>query len=117
MNLNTFNTALSGLTANAQGLSVVGHNIANLNTTGFKAGNIAFVDVLGQAFASAGSGSSVNLGLGTQVSSVRANFTSGSVQTTNNPLDVAIQGKGFLVLNNDQGTYYTRAGNLHVDSN
>jgi flagellar hook protein FlgE len=117
MNLNTFATALSGLNANAQGLSVVGNNLANLNTTGFKASNISFVDVLGQAFATGVSGSgNVNLGLGTQVSSVRPNFTSGSIQTTNNPLDLAIQGKGFLTLNSPNGKYYSRAGNLHLDN-
>ncbi len=117
MNLTTFTTALSGLNANAQGLSVVGNNLANLNTVGFKSSNISFVDVLGQAFATGVSGSgNVNLGLGTQVASVRANFSAGSVQTTNNPLDVAIQGKGLLVLKGAEGKYYTRAGNLHLDS-
>jgi flagellar hook protein FlgE len=118
MNLTTFTTALSGMNANAQGLSVVGNNLANLNTVGFKSSNISFVDVLGEAFAtgSAGSGN-VNLGLGTQVGSVRANFMAGSVQTTNNPLDVAIQGKGMLVLNGAEGKFYSRAGNLHLEIN
>ena len=116
MNLNTFTTALSGLNANAQGLSVVGNNLANLNTVGFKQSNISFVDVLGQAFSSGVSGSgNVNLGLGTQVGSVRANFAAGATQTTNNPYDVAIQGKGLLVLNSPDGKYYSRAGNLHKD--
>lgn len=118
MSLNTFTTALSGLNANSQGLSVVGNNIANLNTVGFKESNISFTDVLDQEYASGVPGSSsVNLGLGTQVQSVRANFGGGSIQTTNNPLDVAIQGKGFLVLNNNGESFYTRAGNLHLDAN
>src|SRR6266571_6477188 len=117
MNLTTFTTALSGLNANAQGLSVVGNNLANLNTVGFKASNISFVDVLGQAVATGAAGSgNANFGLGTQVGSVRASFTAGSIQTTKNPLDVAIQGKGFLVLKSPDGKYYSRAGNLHLNA-
>src|SRR5205823_299796 len=86
---------------------------------GFKASNISFTDVLGQAFATGVSGSgNVNFGLGTQVGSVRASFNPGTIQSTNNPLDVAIQGKGLLVLNSPSGSkLYSRAGNLHMDSN
>jgi len=117
MSLTTFSTALSGLNANAQGLSVVGNNLANLNTVGFKGSNINFVDVMAQAFAGGVSGSgNVNLGLGTAVSSIRPNFSTGGLQTTNNPLDVAIQGKGLLVLDSANGKFYTRAGNLHLDA-
>jgi len=118
MNFTTFTTALSGLNANAQGLSVVGNNLANVNTTGFKESAISFVDVLGQANTSGIPGTgSINLGLGTQVESVRQNFGEGSIQTTNNPLDVAIQGRGFIALNGSSGRAYTRAGNLRVDQN
>jgi len=116
MSLNTFTTGLSGLNANAMGLSVVGNNLANLNTIGYKASNISFVDVLGQSLGTA-TGNTINLGLGTQVGSVRSQFTSGSIQSTNNSLDVAIQGKGFLVLNGGLGDVYSRAGNLHIDAN
>src|SRR5262245_35554052 len=98
MSLNTFTTGLSGLNANAMGLSVVGNNLANLNTIGYKASNISFVDVLGQSLGTV-TGNTINLGLGTEAGSVRSQFTSGAIQTTNNPLDVAIQGRGFLVLN------------------
>jgi flagellar hook protein FlgE len=116
MSLNTFTTGLSGLNANATGLSVVGHNLANLNTIGYKAGNVSFVDVLGQSIGTA-IGNTINLGLGTQVGSLRSTFTAGSVQTTNNPLDVAIQGRGFLVVNDGTADFYSRAGNLHIDEN
>src|SRR5437667_7861736 len=100
MSLTTFTTALSGLNANAQGLNVVGNNLANVNTVGFKASNISFTDVLGQTFSVAGtakSGTSMHIGLGAQVGGVRQNFGQGGIETTNNPLDVSIQGKGFLV--------------------
>src|SRR5688572_5175927 len=114
MGLTTFSTALSGLTTNSQGLNVVGNNVANLNTVGYKASNVSFTDVLGTTLSTIGtrtSGSMASIGLGAQLSSVRQSMTQGTVQTTNNPLDVAIQGKGFLVVRNDNGQFYTRAGN------
>jgi len=120
MGLTTFSTALSGLTTNSQGLNVVGNNVANLNTVGYKASNVSFTDVLGTTLSTIGtrtSGSIASIGLGAQLSSVRQSMTQGTVQTTNNPLDVAIQGKGFLVVRNDNGQFYTRAGNMHLDAN
>src|SRR5207244_8788587 len=119
MALTTFSSALSGLSTNSQGLNVVGNNLANLNTVGFKTSNISFTDVLGQTFGTAGtpqSGSVMSIGLGAQVGSVRQAMSQGTLQTTNNPLDVAIQGKGFLIVKNNDGQFYTRAGNLHLDS-
>src|SRR5262249_27568734 len=115
MSMNTFSTALSGLNTNGEGLNVVGNNLANLNKVGFKASNIKFADVLGQAFATGTVGSgTVSLGMGAQVSSIRQNFTSGGLQTTNNPLDIAIQGRGMFILNGSNGKYYSRAGNMHL---
>src|SRR5262245_24506069 len=119
MGLTTFSTALSGLAINSQGLSVVGNNLANLNTIGFKSSNINFTDVLGQTLNTVGlpqSGNTMSIGLGARVSSVRQSMTQGTVQTTNNPLDVAIQGKGFLIVKNNDGQFYTRAGNLRLDN-
>jgi flagellar hook protein FlgE len=120
MGLTTFSTGLSGLSTNSQALSVIGNNLANLNTVGYKASDISFTDVLGQTFSTPGTAASGNtgeIGLGAQVGSIRQIFTQGSLQTTNNPLDVAIQGQGFLVVNNSSGQFYTRAGNLHLDAN
>ena len=119
MGLTTFSTALSGLSINSQGLSVVGNNLANLNTIGFKSSNINFTDVLGQTLNTIGlpqSGNTMSIGLGARVSSVRREMNQGTVQSTNNPLDVAIQGKGFLIIKNNDGQFYTRAGNLHLDN-
>jgi flagellar hook protein FlgE len=101
MGMNTFATALSGLNANGQGLNVVGNNLANMNTVGFKSSNISFSEVLGR--------------LGTQVSGVRNTFGQGGVQTSSNPLDVAIQGRGFLIQSDGGTRYYTRSGGLHLD--
>ena len=119
MGLTTFSTGLSGLSTNSQGLNVVGNNLANLNTVGFKASDISFTDILGETINTPGtakSGNTTEIGLGAQVGSVRQNFNQGSLQTTNNPLDVAIQGNGFLVVKNNNGQFFTRAGNLHLDA-
>jgi flagellar hook protein FlgE len=120
MSLTTFSTGLSGLATNSQALDVVGNNLANLNTVGFKTSDISFMDVLGQTFSTPGTSSSGNtgeIGLGAQVAAVRQLFSQGSLQTTNNPLDVAIQGQGFLVVKNNGAQFYTRAGNMHLDAN
>src|SRR5262245_22719826 len=120
MGLTTFSTALSGLATNSMGLNVVSNNLANLNTVGFKSSNVNFTDVLGQMFSVAGtpqSGTLMSVGLGAQVGSVRRTMGQGSIQTTSNPLDLAIEGKGFFVVKNSGGQFYTRSGNLHVDAN
>lgn len=117
MGLSTFSTGISGLTANSQGLNVTGNNLANLNTVGFKSSTISFAEVLGQTYAAPNSGF-MHVGLGTQVGSVRPLFTQGGPQSTSNPLDVLIQGKGFFVLSGGNGgNFYTRAGNFKLDSN
>lgn len=120
MGLTTFSTGLSRLATSSEGLSVVGNNLANLNTIGYKSSSISFSDVLGEQFSTPGtptSGTSASIGLGAQVSGVRQNFSQGTLATTGNPLDVAIQGDGFLIVNNSNGKYYTRAGNLQLDAN
>lgn len=120
MSLTTFSTGLSGLSTSSAALNVVGNNLANLNTTGYKSQDVTFSDVLGQEFATPGtptSGNTASIGLGAQVSSVSADFSEGTITSTGNPLDVAIQGNGFLVVDNTQGQFYTRAGDLQMDAN
>jgi flagellar hook protein FlgE len=106
----SFSTALSGLAANNTALDVVGHNLANLNTTGFKADSILFKDIMGQT-----SGSTV-IGAGVATTGTSKQFTQGSIQPTAGPLDAAIEGNGAFVLRNGSGTtLYTRAGNFSFD--
>ena len=114
MAFTTFSTALSGLSTNTQGLNVVGNNLANINTVGYKSTNISFMDVLGSSVAGGGGGASI--GLGAQIGRVAAVFTQGGLETTNSPTDVAIQGSGFFVVNDGVGQLYSRAGNFHVDA-
>ena len=104
---NSFSTALTGLTAAELGVNVVGNNLANLNTTGFKASTVSFSDLVAQSL---GLGTSDNsVGLGTRATTAQ-NFTQGAIQTTSGPFDAAIQGDGFFL---SQDISF-RGGELHA---
>jgi len=118
-------SAISGMDSFQTQLDVIGNNIANVNTPGFKAGRVDFANVLSQTIAGAGKGvASVSggtnpqqVGLGTKIGAIQTMFMQGAPQSTGNALDVDINGNG-LVVAKDQGggIYYTRAGNIAVDS-
>lgn len=111
----SFSTALTGLAASAVGVDVVGNNLANLNTTGYKASTVSFYDLVAQSL---GLGSGGSVGLGTGKPRTVTDFTQGAIQTTSGALDAAIQGDGFFVVKDSSGTLnYTRAGNFQVDAN
>lgn len=102
-----FSQAISGMNAAAQQLDVIGNNIANSATAGFKSASISFADMY------AGS----KVGMGVKVASVMQNFNDGTVTSTNNSLDVAISGNGFFRLVDSSGqAYYTRNGQFQMDS-
>jgi flagellar hook protein FlgE len=112
-----FSAALSGLSANAQYLSVIGNNLANINTVGFKSSTMTFADLVSQTVG----GTSTNpaqIGLGTSVGSISAIFSQGSIEASREATNVAIQGNGFFVLAppTGVGTSYTRAGNFSLNS-
>jgi flagellar hook protein FlgE len=109
----SFSTALSGLNAMTTAIDVVGNNLANLNTTGYKNQTVSFEDMVA---ASLSGNQSTEVGLGTSTPTTAAQFIQGSIQTTSNSFDAAINGAGFFVVKNvDQQTLYTRAGNFTVD--
>jgi len=111
----SFSASLSGLAANQQKLSVIGNNLANLNTVGFKGSNVNFVDLVAQSVG----GPSVNpmqIGLGVSVGQIRTTFTQGSVDKTGVPTDVAIQGDGFFVVGTGVNRTYTRAGDFNFNA-
>ena len=112
----SFSSALSALSAMATAVDVVGNNLANLNTTGFKGSSVSFRDLVTQSM---GSGlGETQVGFGTAQPLTFRNFTQGSVQTSGGLLDAAIQGDGFFILRDDAGkTVYTRAGNFLTDKN
>ncbi len=109
-----FRTALSGLNAASSELRIIGNNVANAATTGFKESRAEFADV----FATSNLGVTANaIGTGVRVSSVSQQFTQGNIGFTDNNLDLAISGQGFLIMNDNGTNAYTRAGALGVDRN
>jgi flagellar basal-body rod protein FlgG len=117
-------SAASGMTAQQMNVDNIAHNLANANTTGFKARRTQFQDLLYQSFiqpgASAGAQTTVpsglQLGLGARPAANEIIFTQGSFLTTDNPLDLVIQGRGFFQVRLPSGDLaYTRAGNFQVD--
>jgi len=109
----SFNTALSGLRAANQDLSVTGNNIANASTTGFKESRTEFGDVYANSILGTGSRTP---GSGVIVNSIAQQFAQGNINITNNSLDLAINGNGFFILNNQGAPAYTRAGNFGLDN-
>lgn len=109
-----FNTAVTGLSAASTNLDVIGNNIANASTTGFKSSRTEFADLYTTAVV--GAGSSNVAGSGVTVSDIAQDFSAGTIEFTNNNLDLAIDGSGFFQLADDTGSlYYTRAGEFELD--
>lgn len=117
--------AKTGLEAQQTQMSVVSNNLANVNTTGFKRSNAIFQDLLYQNVRQAGGQSSQNtqlpsglmLGTGTRVVATEKQYTQGNIVQSSNPLDVAIQGRGFFqVLMPDGTVAYTRDGSFQMDA-
>ncbi|MEM5530517.1 flagellar hook-basal body complex protein [Gammaproteobacteria bacterium AS21] len=108
-----FNTAVSGIRAASSALDVTGNNIANASTTGFKSSRTEFADIY--ATAALGSGSN-QPGSGVLVSDIAQDFSGGTVQFTNNNLDLSIDGSGFFQLDDGRGNVaYTRDGSFELD--
>jgi len=117
-------TAVSGLRNHQIWLDVIGNNISNANTVGYKASTVVFDDILGQTISSGvapttskGGVNPVQIGLGMTIGSISQNFLQGSIQTTNRNTDMAIQGEGFFVLANGSDRTYSRAGSFTLDAN
>ncbi len=118
--------AVSGIDANQTWLDVIGNNIANVNTVGYHSESVNFSDLLTEQVAGAtapvgvATAAGVNpiaIGSGTRVDAVTNSFVAGSMEQTNQPTNVAIQGNGMLVVQQQGLTYYTTAGNLVLDAN
>ena len=107
-----FEQGLSGLSAAAKNLDVIGNNVANVNTVGFKQSNAHFADI----YATAGGLVGANTpGIGTRVSAIAQSFSQGSLTATSNPLDFAINGSGFFRLSDNGAIDYSRNGQFHLD--
>jgi flagellar basal-body rod protein FlgG len=126
MTVQTLYTAATGMEALETKLDVIANNMANINTTAFKKDRANFEDVFYRQYrlpgAEDGDGNrtstGIEVGLGSRVSSTQSNHEQGAFETTNRPLDFAIEGDGFFQVQNPNGGYfYSRAGNFGINPN
>jgi flagellar hook protein FlgE len=108
----SFQQGLSGLNGAAKSLDVIGNNIANASTVGFKGSQAQFADVYANSLSGAGGNQA---GIGTKVSQIAQQFTQGNVEASNNPLDIAINGAGFFRTTVAGATQYSRNGQFSLD--
>ncbi|NLF34890.1 MAG: flagellar hook-basal body complex protein [Clostridiales bacterium] len=117
-------SGVSGLKSHQTAMDVIGNNVANVNTTGYKSSRAIFQDIYSQTISTAtppgattGGINPKQVGLGVSISAIGMNMTEGSTQSTSYPLDFAISGEGFFVVDTGEGLRYTRSGALTLDAN
>lgn len=120
-------SGVSGLKVHQTKMDVIGNNISNVNTIGFKASSVTFADVFYQTTQSASGPNTatgttgknaMQIGLGANVASIKADMTTqGATQRTDNPFDIMINGSSFFVVNAGSGNYFTKSGSFCVDKN
>ncbi|WNS77180.1 flagellar hook-basal body complex protein [Bacillus sp. DTU_2020_1000418_1_SI_GHA_SEK_038] len=122
--LRSMYSGISGLKNFQTKLDVIGNNIANVNTAGFKKGRVTFKDTMNQMVTGAsaatenrGGTNPIQVGLGSSLATIDTIHTGSSLQTTNRTLDLGIDGDGYFVVKDGQQTFYTRAGNFYLDDN
>lgn len=119
-------SGVSGLKVHQTKMDVIGNNISNVNTIGFKASSVAFADIFYQTTQSASGPNTttgttgrnaMQIGLGSNVASITASITaSGASQRTDNPFDVMIEGDSFFIVNSGGTNYFTKAGSFNIDA-
>ena len=113
--LSSLFTGVSGLSANSEAMGVIGDNISNVNTVGFKSSRAVFSDLYSTILSN---GSTTRqLGRGAQLSGSLKEFSQGAFESSSNALDMALDGSGFFVVNNGSGNQYTRAGQFRLNEN
>ncbi len=108
----SFQQALSGLNTASKNLDVIGNNVANASVVGFKTQSAQFADVFANSLSGAGAGA---VGIGAKISSVAQTFAQGAISVTDNPLDLAVNGKGFFRLDDNGAATYSRNGQFQFD--
>jgi len=114
----SFYIPLTGLKSDATALNTIANDLANMNTTAFKSQSTNFSDLFYQQIGASGAGNPILVGAGVKVSSNATAFSQGSINSTGNATDVALNGNGFFVVSDGSGGYeYTRAGNFTQNTN
>lgn len=109
----SFQQGLSGLNSSSKALDVLGNNIANANTVGFKSAEVHFSDVYANSLSGGGAS---QVGIGSTISGIQQTFSQGNITATNNPLDISINGGGFFRMDQSGEITYTRSGQFHLDN-
>lgn len=110
----SFSVPLSGLDASSQEMTLIANNLANLNTPGYKSSVAQFTTLFYQSLGESGDGNPMQVGTGTAIGNVSMNLTDGAVQSTGINSNLAIQGSGMFVVNNNGQQMYTRAGDFVI---
>src|SRR5215510_240076 len=112
--LSSLFAGVSGLNSAGNAISVIGDNIANSQTTGFKSSRVEFADVLSQSIG--GGGSVGQIGAGSRLAGVTNDFGQGSLETTGVTTDLGIDGSGFFIVQDTTGVFYSRSGVFRLDN-
>ncbi|ABE50224.1 MULTISPECIES: flagellar hook protein FlgE [Methylobacillus] len=107
-----FQQGLSGLNAASKNIEVIGNNVANASTVGFKQSRTEFADVYANSL---GGGNASKIGIGTKIAAITQQFTQGNISNSQNPLDVAINGNGFFRMSDNGAITYSRNGQFQLD--
>lgn len=117
-------SGVSGLKAHQTAMDVIGNNISNVNTTGYKSSSITFQELFSQTLQGAtaaqgdtGGSNAIQIGLGVSIGSITYNMESGSIESSSGILDVALDGDGFFIVSDGSQNYYTRSGSFSYDAN
>jgi flagellar hook protein FlgE len=115
--MGSLQTGVSGLQQFQQQMDVIGNNIANVNTSGFKTARMDFAEALSQSYQSSGSAGSMQIGTGVATGAIQSQYTQGSISSTGIATDLAVSGQGFFVVRNSVSgdTFATRAGEFRID--
>lgn len=113
-----FYIGASGMKTHAEGIGVIGNNIANVNTVGFKNSKFTFQNLMSESLSAGGVDTGFSqIGMGVKMEDIKVDFSQGAFEVTNQITNLGIGGKGFFKVTNGADTHYTRAGNFQFDKN
>lgn len=110
-------SGVSGIRAHQSMLDIIGNNLANINTYGYKSSRLLFSDMLSQTLAIGANGAMMQVGKGVKFASISSDFKTGNMDPTGNVFDLGIEGEGFFVVNGGSQNFFTRVGAFGLDSN
>ncbi|OOP56971.1 MAG: hypothetical protein AYP45_06000 [Candidatus Brocadia carolinensis] len=110
-------SGISGIRAHQSMLDIIGNNLANINTYGYKSSRLLFSDMLSQTIATGSNGNAMQVGKGVKLANISSDFSTGSMDATGSVFDLGIEGEGFFVVNGGNSNFFTRVGAFELDEN